>query len=224
MNILYEDKYIIVVEKPAGIATQSAKVGESDLETELRKYRKTKGEPTEIYVIHRLDQPVSGILVFAKTKEAAAGLSKAMEKDSFSKDYRAVVFKGKNNLYKEDGSDKGIELTDFLIKESKTNTSRVAKSPKEPGAKEARLIYRKISEDENTFTLEVHLLTGRHHQIRLQLSNAGMPIVGDLKYGTGESIEYSRNNNVKYVCLKAFRLSFVHPITGERKSFELTEN
>lgn len=221
MNILYEDNYILVVEKPAGTATQSAKVGEPDMETELRKYRKSKKEPTEIYVIHRLDQPVSGILVFAKTKDAAAKLSKELEKENFSKDYMAVVFKGKENAPSNDILNKETELVDYLVKESKTNSSRIALNPKESGAKEARLVYRKISENEDTATLQIHLLTGRHHQIRLQLSNAGMPIIGDLKYGTKESIEYSKLNNVRFVCLKAFRLTFVHPMTGKNMLFEL---
>lgn len=218
LNILFEDNYIIVVEKPAGIATQSAKVGEPDLETELRKYRKTKGESPEIYVVHRLDQPVSGILVFAKTKEAAAGLTKAMQKDSFSKDYKAVIYKGENIIPIEK-----IELVDFLVKDSKTNSSRVTTNSKEPGAKEARLIYRKESEDEKTATLNVHLLTGRHHQIRLQLSNAGMPIVGDLKYGSSESINYSKEEKVRFVKLKAYHLSFKHPITGKGMDFEVSD-
>ncbi len=214
MNIIFEDKDLLVVDKPAGIATQSAKVGEADLETELKKYRKQKGEVPEIYVIHRLDQPVAGILVFAKTKEAAAALTAQLTKEAFSKTYEAVVLKPAD--FAEQG-----KLTDHLVKEKKGNTSRVAASPKEAGAKEARLSYETMTQDERTATLRVHLETGRHHQIRLQLSNAGMPILGDQKYGSPESIAFSKEQGIRFVSLRAAELSFIHPKTGEEMVFKL---
>lgn len=162
MDILFEDDYVLVVNKPAGIATQSGGVAAKDIESECRKYRKRKGEPAEIYIVHRLDQPVSGILVMAKTKEAVGKLSKGMQEDDFSKDYRAVV-------HKETDVIEGGKLTDYLLKDSRTNMSSVV-SKGTKGAKEASLIYKVEKEDDATATLAVHLLTGRHHQIRVQLS------------------------------------------------------
>lgn len=213
MDIIFEDKDIIVVDKPAGIATQSAKVGEPDIESELKKYRRNRGEAPDIYVIHRLDQPVRGLLVFAKTKQAAAGLSKAMQKEAFSKDYTALV-------YKPEAFVKEASLTDYLIKDSKTNSSKVV-SKEINGSKEARLFYKTVSEEEQTATLSVHLETGRHHQIRVQLSNAGMPLLGDLKYGNEASKVLSLNLGIRTVALTAVNLSFRHPITQKMMNFEL---
>lgn len=215
MTILYEDKSILVVDKPAGIATQSAQIGQADLESELKKYRHSKGEAPEIYVVHRLDQPVRGLLVFAKTKAAAAGLSKDMQKEAFSKDYLAKVLKPANPFRK-------AELTDFLVKDAKTNTSKVV-TKTTPGAKEARLSYTMVSEDEKTMLLSVHLETGRHHQIRVQLAHAGMPILGDLKYGTEESRELSKEYGIETVALTAYKLSFRHPLTGKQMNFEIPD-
>ena len=213
LSIIYEDNFIIVVDKPAGIATQSARVGETDLESELKKYRKAKGEAPEIYVVHRLDQPVSGLIVFAKTKAAAAGLTKDMQREAFSKIYLAAVFKTES--FKPEAA-----LTDFIVKDAKTNRSYIAASPKDRGTAEARLSYVTVREEGKTAVLKITLETGRHHQIRLQLSNAGMPLLGDLKYGSKESIEYSRGHGIKNVALCAYTLRFVHPITQKALEFE----
>lgn len=213
MDILYEDDSILVVNKPAGIATQAKGVGSRDLESECKKYRKQHGEIPEIYVVHRLDQPVSGIILFAKTKEAASVLSKDMNDDAFSKDYKARVYKGKeiNN---------SGELRDFLLKDAKTNSSRVVMNNVN-GAREAILSYEVEEDNEKTALLKVHLKTGRHHQIRVQLANAGMPILGDLKYGTDESIEFSKKNNENTVNLCAYHLTFKHPETGKKMEFTI---
>lgn len=213
MEILFEDDEILVVNKPAGIATQAKGVAAKDLESECRKYRKSKGEAPEIYVIHRLDQPVSGILVLAKSKEAASVLSKGMKADDFSKDYRAIV-------YKTSSIKPGGKLQDYLIKDGKTNTSCVVPS-NIPGAKEAVLTYEVEEEADNTASLLVHLKTGRHHQIRVQLANAGMPILGDLKYGTKESIDYSKDRKISNVNLCAYHLEFNHPKTGGHMEFSI---
>lgn len=213
MDILFEDESILVVNKPAGIATQSKGVAAKDLESECKKYRRDKGEEPVIHVVHRLDQPVSGILVFAKTKEAAAELTKNLKLDDFSKDYRATV-------YKSGKIKPGAKLTDYLIKDGKTNMSCVV--PKTiPGAKEAVLMYEVEEEFENEAVLNVHLKTGRHHQIRVQLANAGIPILGDTKYGSKESIEYSKQKNLNNVCLCACRLKIKHPKTGGNMEFEV---
>lgn len=213
MDIIYEDDEILVINKPAGIATQAGKVACKDLESECKKYRKEKGEKPEIYVVHRLDQPVSGILVFAKTKESAAILSKGMSADSFSKDYKATVYK--KGILLSEGT-----LTDYLLKDVKTNSSRVV-SKETSGAKEARLSY-KVEEDfGDTANLLVHLQTGRHHQIRVQLANSNMPIVGDLKYGTKESTEYSKEKGIGSVQLCAYHLEFIHPKTKKKMAFSI---
>ena len=213
MEVLFEDDEILVINKPAGIATQAKGVAAKDLESECRKYRKNKGETPEIYVVHRLDQPVSGILVFAKTREAASALTKGMKADDFSKDYRAVV-------YKESPVKPGDKLVDYLIKDGKTNTSCVVPA-NIPGAKEAVLTYELESEEDRIASLLVHLKTGRHHQIRVQLANAGMPILGDLKYGTTESIAYSKDNKISTVNLCAYHLEFNHPKTGGHMEFSI---
>lgn len=213
MEVLFEDDEILVVNKPAGIATQSKGVAAKDLESECKKYRKQKGEAPEIYVVHRLDQPVSGILVFAKSKEAASALSKGMKADDFSKDYRAIV-------YKESSIKPGGKLSDYLIKDGKTNTSCVVPA-NIPGAKEAVLTYEVEEEADNTASLLVHLKTGRHHQIRVQLANAGMPILGDLKYGTQDSICYSKDNKISNIKLCAYHLEFNHPKTGGHMEFSI---
>lgn len=213
MEILFEDDSILVVNKPSGIATQSRGVSANDLESECKKYRKKKGEDPEIFVVHRLDQPVSGILVFAKTKEAAAELTRNLKEDDFSKDYRATVYKSKEVA-------PAGKLVDYLIKDGKTNLSCVV--PKSiPGAKEAVLVYKVESQDEKWAEVKVHLKTGRHHQIRVQLANAGMPILGDIKYGTAESIEYSKEIGIKNVNLCAYHLEFNHPKTNGHMMFEI---
>lgn len=213
MEVLFEDDSVLVVNKPSGIATQSKGVSSKDLESECKKYRKSKGEEPEIFVVHRLDQPVSGILVFAKTKEAAAALTKGINEEDFSKDYRAVV-------YKEGPIKPGAKLVDCLIKDGRTNMSCVV--PKStPGAKEAELVYKVEEENDKTATLQVHLKTGRHHQIRVQLSNAGMPLLGDMKYGTEESIAYSKEAGIKQIGLCACHLEFKHPKTGGHMEFSI---
>ena len=214
IKVLYEDNDIIVVNKPAGLATEGGRIGEKDLESEMKNYLAAKHESPEIFVVHRLDKPVSGIVVLAKKQRAAAVLSKSLSEDSFSKEYKAVVYKEKT-LAGEG------ELTDYLIKDVKNNVSRVAKSPEEKGAKKAVLTYKVESEDEKSAVLRIRLLTGRHHQIRVQLSNAGLPLLGDRKYGSKDSIEYSLSKGIKDVFLTACKLSFDHPVTGESLTFSI---
>ena len=161
--------------------------------------------------MHRLDQVVSGTIVFAKTKKAAAALSKQLTDGTMKKIYRAKVC-GPIPL------DSG-ELRDFLLKDGKNNVSRVVSPSKQgmypKGAKEAVLRYRKVSED----TLEIELMTGRHHQIRAQLAHAGMPIAGDRKYGAPASSAEDLPGGG--IALRAVRLSFRHPGTGEVMTFSV---
>ncbi len=205
LDILYEDEYVLVLNKPAGVAVQTAGIGTVDLESEILKYRKRKGEPTEIYVINRLDQPVSGIVLWAKTKEAAAGLTQKLVDHDFVKTYRATVHKPAEFIGK-------ARLEDYIAKDNRLNISRIV-SKETLGAKRSTLSYITESESDDRATLLVTLETGRHHQIRCQLSHAGMPIVGDVKYGS----------TVKQqgISLCACSLSFPHPVTGEVLLFNL---
>lgn len=215
-EILYEDNDIIVCRKPANIAVQTAALSSGDLVSVLKNhlYRQArkastpqKGEPY-LAVIHRLDQPVEGLLVFGKTKKAASDLSRQLQKDHFGKYYKAVI-QGFAPM------DEG-ELCDYLVKDGKTNLSRVC-TPSTPGAKKASLHYRVLSKKEEKGVtlslLEIHLHTGRHHQIRVQLAHAGCPLLGDRKYNpTGLC--------VSGLALCACRLEFLHPVTKELMRFE----
>ena len=205
-ELLYEDEYILVYNKPAGLSVQTAKVAELDLESISRSHVYDDvalgGEPIDVHVVHRLDQPVSGIVVIAKGGKAAANLSKSFSEknDATCKSYIAMV-KG------ELPNDKG-ELVDYLVKDGKTNTSRVVTEDhpgdiKASGAKKAILNYSFLKKINDYSLYEITLGTGRHHQIRVQLSHAGCPIVGDYKYGfNGES---------DALCLCAYKLEFPHP-------------
>lgn len=213
MQVVYEDNSILVIDKPAGIAVQTAGVGARDLESEIKRYRKSKGERPEIYVVHRLDQPVSGLIVFAKTKEAAAALSREMANEGYVKDYEATVYTPNTVL-------KDSTLTDYIVKDSKSNMA-VITDEKEAGAKKAVLQYEVKCVNGDETKLFVHLKTGRFHQIRAQLANLGTPILGDRKYGTKESIAYSDDKNIKNVMLRACHLSFKHPDSGKTVEFSL---
>lgn len=224
-NIIFEDQSIIVVYKPAGIATQTARVGQQDMVSELKNYlvrdsgHKTKGEPY-LGVVHRLDQPVSGLLVFAKTKQAAAELGRQLTGGQMHKRYYAVVSGCPE-------SDQG-SLEDYLYKEPRSNQSLVVREDF-PGAKKAVLNYRKIKslmmldedmEGGSISLMEVDLVTGRHHQIRAQMAHAGMPILGDGKYGSEKSRELGQRAGLRSVALCACRLEFKHPRTGRNVIFE----
>lgn len=216
-RILYEDNDIIVCHKPAGIATQTARVGQADMVSELTNYFKTADanlkKPLYVGVIHRLDQPVEGILVFAKNKQAAADLSRQAAGDGMKKEYLAIVCG--DNLSKEG------ELRDYLLKDGKTNTSHIV-PPEVKGAKEARLFYEILLEGPyGTALARVRLYTGRHHQIRVQMANAGMPLLGDRKYAGETTAALSLRLGVREIALCAYRLSFIHPKTGKRMRFEI---
>ena len=203
-RILYEDSEILVVDKPAGTAVESARVTEPDLVSLLRTYL---GRP--VYVVHRLDQPVRGVMVFAKTSRAASSLSSQVSgngRDQMKKIYHARV---SGPVPAGEGT-----LTDYLLRDPKTNMSRVVNEKdlnqygKGTKPKKAVLHYRKTGEQE----LEVELLTGRHHQIRVQLAHAGMPIEGDRKYGGSEA---------ETLALCAAEITFRHPKTGEKMTWRI---
>ena len=209
LRILHEDEHVIVCYKPAGIATQTAKMGAQDMESLLKNYlyKKEKKMPY-IAVIHRLDQPVEGILVFAKTPFAAKELNKGLQGAGFGKYYKAVVC----GILKE----KKATLEDYLVKDGKTNTSRVGKKD-EAEAKKAVLAYEVIQQTDSKSLLKIKLETGRHHQIRVQMANMGCPIWGDTKYNSGENVDKSWKN----IALCAYHLEFVHPKTKKKMTFEI---
>lgn len=233
-KIIYEDEQVLVYHKPAGLATQSAKVGQPDVVSELKKYLAAKGTQgagdtkatksgagkasgtksgAEPYlgIVHRLDQPVEGLLVFAKTKAAAAHLTKQLEAGSLNKQYYATVC-GKPEA--EAG-----ELVDYLLKEG--NLAKVV-SQDTPQAKKAVLQYR-VVESADISRLDIHIDTGRFHQIRAQLAHAGWPILGDSKYGTVKSLEISRRQDIRNVALFAYKLEFIHPKTGKKCEYNISQ-
>lgn len=215
LQILYEDTYLIVCCKPAGIATQTSKFGEQDMVSLLKNYLyKNQTEKKEPYVavIHRLDQPVEGILVFAKTPFAAKELSQGMQQEGFGKYYKAV-------LWGVPAKGNGI-LEDYLVKDGRTNTSRVC----EVGIKDAKkavLSYEVLatSEDDGKpiSLVKVKLETGRHHQIRVQMAHMGCPLWGDAKYNTA----VIQDRRWRQIALCAYRLEFVHPKTKKKMMFEI---
>ena len=214
-KILYEDDHIIVCYKPAGIPTQTAKMGAPDmvslLKNHIYKNQKVKKEPY-VAVIHRLDQPVEGVLVFAKTPAAAKELNKQLQSDDFGKYYKTVLW--------GIPSEKNATLENYLVKDGKTNTSRVCEAT-EKEAKKAVLSYEVLAEGKDNgkdvSLLKVKLGTGRHHQIRVQMSHMGCPIWGDTKYNTSPI----QDRRFRQVALCAYKLEFVHPKTKKKMVFEI---
>lgn len=207
MNIVYEDNHIIVVEKPVNTPSQSDKTGDMDLLTMIKEYLKEKyNKPGDAYVglIHRLDRPVGGVMVYAKTSKAASRLSEQVRNKEFVKKYLAIV----------DGKVEGnAVLEDYLLKTERTNTSKVVESNVK-NAKFASLEYESLyynSETDLTL-LKIKLNTGRHHQIRVQLANMGHAIYGDQKYG--------KRGVGKQINLWAYEITIKHPITKEEMKFK----
>lgn len=227
LKILYEDPEIIVVWKPVGMESQSSRGFAADMVSEIKRHihnSSPKGGEPYLAVIHRLDKPVSGILVYAKTKCAAAALSKQVSNGSMRKKYLAVVC-GKP-------VDNSGTLVDYLLKDEKINLSRIVEKGT-TDAKRAELSYviRSSREVEpyGTLTLmEIQLLTGRHHQIRVQMAGHGMPLWGDSKYNPtfqcstlpGHSTASVHSMAPAHVALAAWELSFVHPVTGKTMTFQ----
>ncbi len=209
LRILHEDEHVIVCYKPAGIATQTAKMGAQDMESLLKNYlyKKEKKMPY-LAVIHRLDQPVEGILVFAKTPFAAKELNKGMQGAGFGKYYKAVLCGSPK--------EKKAVLENYLVKDGKTNTSRVG-TKDEKEAKRAVLSYEVLKQETDRALVQVKLETGRHHQIRVQMANMGCPIWGDTKYNVSENVDKSWKN----IALCAYHLEFVHPKTKKKMIFEI---
>ena len=204
LDIIYEDADIILVHKPAGVATQTKRLGQQDMESLLKNYRAKNGETHYIGVVHRLDQPVEGIMVFAKNQKAAANLSKQVQQHVIGKYYYAVT----ENTPAEK---KGV-LEDYLLTDKKTNVTQVVNGDV-PNAKNAKLEYEVVDTKEGKTLIRIKLHTGRQHQIRVQMSHMGCPLIGDSKYGNEES--------KKGLALCSYRLELKHPATNKIMEFEI---
>lgn len=214
--ILYEDEYILVIHKPAGIATQTSRLGQADVESELKNYLAKNNKSPYLAIIHRLDQPVEGLLVFAKTPQAAKILSAELQNGNLKKTYHALVHCEAELPAKE------MKLTDYLLKDTRTNLSK-AVSPNTAGAKRAELTWKAVGKTkrDNVALIEIVLHTGRHHQIRVQMSNAGMPLIGDMKYGNDCTKRISEEMDIKQTALLADRLELIHPKTQKSMLFSI---
>ena len=207
LKVIYEDNHIIVVEKIPNIPSQGDKTGDKDMLSIIKAYLKEKyNKPGNVYLglVHRLDRPVGGVMVFAKTSKAASRLSEEVRNKSLKKEYLVIVdgrFENKKDI-----------LEDYLVKNGKTNISKVVKEGTN-NSKYAKLEYEELKYNEkyDLSLLKVNLFTGRHHQIRVQLSSRGHSIYGDQKYG-------SRGKG-KQITLWAYKLTLIHPITKEEMVF-----
>ena len=203
MTVVYEDNHIIIVNKTASEIVQGDKTGDTPLSETVKQYLKEKyNKPGNVFVgvTHRLDRPVSGLVVFAKTSKALSRLNDMFRNGEVEKTYWAVV---KNRPAAEEGT-----LVHYMVKNEKQNKS-YAYDKEVKDSKKAILDYRLIGHSQNYFLLEVRLHTGRHHQIRCQLAKMGCPIKGDLKYG------FPRSNPDGSVCLHSRRVKFIHPVSKE---------
>lgn len=202
INVLYEDNHIIVVEKPPMMPVQADSSGDEDLLSVLKRYIKEKyHKPGNVYLglVHRLDRPVGGLMVFARTSKAAGRLSEQIRQNGLKKGYTALV----HGETPESGT-----LEDYLLKEE-GNFVRVCKET-EHGARFARLDFKKITGDPEKSLLDIILITGRPHQIRVQFSSRGYPIYGDMRYGKGE---------IGRIALYSSFIGFTHPVTGQEMEF-----
>lgn len=208
LNVIYEDNHIIIVEKMVNIPSQGDKTGDEDMLTIIKQYLKEKyNKPGNVYLglIHRLDRPVGGVMVFAKTSKAASRLSEQVRNKQFEKSYLVIVngkVEPKTGVYQ-----------DYLLKNEKNNMSKVVKEGTK-NAKFAELDYevQKYNDEIDLSLVKVNLHTGRHHQIRVQFASRNHSIYGDQKYGG--------RGHGKQICLWAYKLKIFHPITGEPMTFE----
>jgi 23S rRNA pseudouridine1911/1915/1917 synthase len=203
MTVIYEDNHIIVVNKSSSEIVQGDKTGDTPLSETVKQYLKEKyNKPGNVFlgVVHRLDRPVSGIVLFAKTSKALPRLNEMFKNSEVKKTYWAIV---KNCPKETEG-----ELVHYLVRNEKQNKS-YAYDKEVKDSKKAILDYKLIGHSQNYYLLEVHLHTGRHHQIRCQLAKMGCPIKGDLKYGS------PRSNPDGSICLHSRKVSFIHPVSKE---------
>lgn len=203
LNVLFEDNHLIIVNKRAGDIVQGDKTGDKPLSTVVKEYLKEKyHKPGEVFlgVVHRLDRPTSGIIIFARTSKALERLNKMLREKQIQKTYWAIV--------KQTPEKKQDSLVNYLKKNPKNNKSTVYRHEID-GSKRAVLHYKTLKSLDNYTLLEIDLETGRHHQIRAQLAAIGSPIKGDLKYGA------SRSNKDGSIHLHARKIKFIHPVRKE---------
>lgn len=213
-EIIFEDKDIIVCRKPAGIATQTKRLGQQDMESLLKNYRAKKGEPPYIGIVHRLDQPVEGLMVFAKNQKSAAHLCRQVQDRVIGKYYYAIV------THIPEYSTEGV-AEDYLITDKKTNFTKavdyeVWKDSTEnlpKGAKYAKLEYKLLKTTKHKALFDIKLHTGRQHQIRVQMAELGSPLLGDSKYGDAKEKEQ--------LGLCSYKLEFEHPTKKNAMKFEI---
>ena len=207
INVIYEDNHLLVVEKPVNVLSQGDDTNDKDMVNLLKNYLKVKyNKPGNVFVglVHRLDRPVGGIMVFAKTSKAASRLSEQVRNKSFKKTYRAVL---NGNMKKDKDT-----LKDYLYKNKKTNmVSVVNKNHKD--AKDAELSYETISKNEKFSMVQVDLKTGRPHQIRVQFSSRNHPLFGDQRYGQ------HINKKGDQIALWSYKIEITHPTTKEKMEF-----
>ena len=208
MEVLYEDNHIIIVYKEAGEIVQGDKTGDEPLSEIVKRWIKDKYQkPGNVFlgIVHRLDRPVSGLVVFAKTSKALTRLNNMFRNGEVHKTYWAIVTRPP--------FEKEATLTDWLVRNERQNKS-YAYNHQVPTSKKSILHYKVINQSERYTLLELNLMTGRHHQIRCQLSNMDCPIKGDLKYGA------QRSNSDGSISLLSHRIEFIHPVSKENICIE----
>ncbi|WP_455719761.1 RluA family pseudouridine synthase [Agathobacter sp.] len=228
-NIIYEDNDIIVCYKPAGMATQTRRIGQQDMESFIRNYRAAKNEPPYVGIVHRLDQPIEGVMVFAKNQKAAASLSRQIKEHTTEKYYYAASYGtgcgNEDDIVNANETVGGTKnqnlkvhtLTDYISFDKRTNISKIT-TAKDPQAKKAVLEYEIVEKKNNITIFDIKLFTGRHHQIRLQFSNIGYPLIGDTKYGV---IDRGRGTAREQLALCSYKIVIDHPASGKRMAFEV---
>lgn len=204
-EIIYEDDAVLVCVKAAGMPVQTASARTFDMVSALKNYRAVRKEEPYLGLIHRLDQPVEGVMVFAKTRAAAAFLSRQMSEQGMDKCYLAVAAGAVKP--------KRGHLKDYLLRDGKNNVSRTV-SADTPGAKLAGLFYQVLeyTPDQDASLIKIDLETGRHHQIRVQMANAGFPLEGDRKYNP-------HWKGCENIALCSFKIGFIHPVTKKKMEF-----
>ena len=211
LDIIYEDLDIILCRKPAGVATQTKRLGQQDMESLLKNYRAKKKEEPYIGIVHRLDQPVEGLMIFAKNQKATVELSKQIQQRVIGKHYYAV-----SKCRPEKNED---TLEDYLVTDKKNNVTSVVEGDVQELSREAKkaiLEYKIVKQVEEETLFDITLHTGRQHQIRVQMAHLGCPLSGDNKYGFGE------NGGAKEgLVLCSYRLNFTHPKTGKPMDFSI---
>ena len=209
LNVLFEDNHIIAVEKTAGMLVHGDETGDRTLQDHVKTYIKKKyNKPGDVFlgVIHRLDRPVSGVTVFARTSKALTRMNALIKDREITKEYLALVSKRPLEI-------KGL-LTHYIVKDTKKNFSHIYDKMKN-GAKKALLRYEMVGQISGYVLMRINLETGRPHQIRVQMKRIGCHIIGDVKYG------YEFGNVDKSICLHCSKMSFIHPIKKDRITIKI---